>query len=621
VTAPSETLGQIEYRWHDVLDLSPFVSTMPSESLRDWDLLVRPWVRHPHLDGLGESVCYQVLPAGRAALAWRYENDAGAEREDGTPGRPLFSRVLVGKSSLLTPELAIALTRAGLPEAAGPPPGQVEKGGVLPTIAVADLAATASLIADMLDQQAAEQAESLRPIIVEALRQPGIPLGISLGNPHILCSPMAGQQCALLWGLWRIGGYLLGPASRAWSFSTFEPPLGDADPATLPDVVFRQVKSTSLAPARTRIEAKLRLSEPIQLDEQDFFVDLVTGLLAEYRAGGAERLRRLITASSGSEYPQSALLVGTRLSAIHAALRSASPRAARPNVRPAQAPQVTINPMESPDHGYPVPTGTAADGQERPGYGHPAPPGPSLRRVVAEPEPPAYHALPPYSTSDPELPAQLESPDRQVEVPVRGKHHAGSGGSAAVAAPSGEGRSDVRQARSAADDAAPRRGQPVSEVLKKLSRAKDSAEFQSWLKLIHDPEQSPAYDRVKSRREVAKPDWYRRVCDLYDNDDAIITPVLAEIFSVIVIPDLDDDEVMTKTAEWADTFPVPMVGGLLEAAGESGKWQKMMSHLALRLAYRWLSENQLVDVAAYSAQEQPVRESVRSRITRLTGRS
>ena len=59
---------------------------MSQESLRGWDARIRAWVRHPHVEGLSESVCYQVFPNGRAALAWRYWDRQAAEREDGTRG-------------------------------------------------------------------------------------------------------------------------------------------------------------------------------------------------------------------------------------------------------------------------------------------------------------------------------------------------------------------------------------------------------------------------------------------------------------------------------------------------------------------------------------------------------
>jgi hypothetical protein len=103
VAEERDIIHQIEYRWHDRRDLSPVASTMSQESLRGWDSWIRAWVRHPHADCLRQSVCYQLLPTGRAALAWRYEDWQAAEREDGTRGRPLVSRVLAGQASLLTP--------------------------------------------------------------------------------------------------------------------------------------------------------------------------------------------------------------------------------------------------------------------------------------------------------------------------------------------------------------------------------------------------------------------------------------------------------------------------------------------------------------------------------------
>src|SRR5262249_34170755 len=147
-------IHQIEYRWHDRRDLSPSASTMSPDSLRGWDSWIRTWVRHPHVEGLGESVCYQVHPTGRAALAWRYEDLQAADRADGTRGRPLVSRVLAGQASQLTPDLAIVLCHTGLPQWAGPAPGSVTADADLAVIGVGELSALARDQAPGLDRAA-----------------------------------------------------------------------------------------------------------------------------------------------------------------------------------------------------------------------------------------------------------------------------------------------------------------------------------------------------------------------------------------------------------------------------------------------------------------------------------
>lgn len=172
--ADVQDLHQIEYRHHQTKDLSPVASSIAStESLAGWDSRIRAWVRHPHADKLSESACYQVFSNRQAALAWRHWDATAASREDGTVGRPLVSRVLVGPDSVLTPPVAIAACRAGLSaEWAGPLPGQVEAGDVLPKVSHDALTGLADHMAGELDQASAIQA-GLQAVVAAALVEPG----------------------------------------------------------------------------------------------------------------------------------------------------------------------------------------------------------------------------------------------------------------------------------------------------------------------------------------------------------------------------------------------------------------------------------------------------------------
>src|SRR5258708_13357184 len=119
----TQDLHQIEYRHHQTRDLSPVASSMSRESVLGWDARIRAWVRHPHSESLSESVCYQVFPNGAAALAWRYWDKQAAVRADGSHGRPLVSRVLIGQAGVLTPQVPVALCPTAPPPALiGPPP-------------------------------------------------------------------------------------------------------------------------------------------------------------------------------------------------------------------------------------------------------------------------------------------------------------------------------------------------------------------------------------------------------------------------------------------------------------------------------------------------------------------
>ena len=109
---------QIEYRWHPDYDLSPVASSMPRELTMRWDAQIRNWVRHPGTDGPAESVRYQIVQGGLAALAWRYRDIKVTEADGRAQSRPLGSRVLVGAARTLSPEMAVILCRSGLPAAA-----------------------------------------------------------------------------------------------------------------------------------------------------------------------------------------------------------------------------------------------------------------------------------------------------------------------------------------------------------------------------------------------------------------------------------------------------------------------------------------------------------------------
>src|SRR6185437_3172729 len=312
-----DIIHQIEYRWHDRRDLSPIASTMSPDSLRGWDSWIRTWVRHPHVEGLGESVCYQVQPNGRAAIAWRYQDWQAAGEQDGTRGRPLVSRVLAGQSSQLTAEVAIALCHTGLPKWAGPPPGRVATDADLAGVGIDALTGLAREQAARLDAAVAAQQDCLLPIVAPALADSHTPIAVHLADADILKPPGQGLPCLVLWGLWRIVSPVLGTGGRGWSFSTFELPLGDVDPATMPDILFRQAQYTSRAVARPRKELKLRLFESRPADEASEFFELATWLLAEFAENGGHGLRQLIGSWQGADKS-----VQPRISRIYEELRA-----------------------------------------------------------------------------------------------------------------------------------------------------------------------------------------------------------------------------------------------------------------------------------------------------------
>jgi hypothetical protein len=316
-------LHQIEYRHHQTRDFSPAASSMPSrESLAGWDTRVRAWVRHPHSDELRESACYQVFANGRAALAWRYQDERFTIRPDGTSGRPLCSRVLVGPETLLTPKTAVALSRTG-PTAAlvGSLPGEVPDDATLPTVAGDELRSLVQGLAPVLDREA-EGVRGLQAVVAAALMEPVTPLGVFLPEEPL----NDGVQGLLVWGLLQITEPLLGSTRSwgGWSFSTYEHPLGDRDPATLPAIVFRQVAPRPMAPSRYRVEAKVRPYDPTALDPGMPYGDrleLAGRLVDEYRKRGGPGLRQFIEGCCGTEEP-----VEVRVQRLEETLAGASSR-------------------------------------------------------------------------------------------------------------------------------------------------------------------------------------------------------------------------------------------------------------------------------------------------------
>jgi hypothetical protein len=330
-------IHQVEYRWHPVKDLFPVASSMSPESTRGWDIRMRAWVRHPPVDAPVQSVCYQVLPPNGAvtALAWRSRQAVGQEG-----GRPHVSRVLVGNSSLLTPEVAIALCRMGLPTLAGERPGQVATGAELPTIGAAELEALAGGAVDWLDRETRDGAvaDGLSQVIAAAIANPGSPLAIGLPAAELSRLPGDGPQARLLWGLWRIARPLLGTVRRGWSFSTFEVPVGAGDPSALPDIVFRSDAAVPPGPAAGgRKEASAVPGDPGRLagSPQAW---LAEWLVAEYTEGGGEAVQRVI-AQCGVEQPLQA-----RLAAVYDLLHAKWARAAMPVTadKPAQPAGQTV---------------------------------------------------------------------------------------------------------------------------------------------------------------------------------------------------------------------------------------------------------------------------------------
>jgi hypothetical protein len=593
----SDMIHQIEYRWHDRKDLSPIASTMSPDSLRGWDSWIRTWVRHPHVEGLGESVCYQIdHSTGRAALAWRYEDWQAADRADGTRGRPLVSRVLTGSASQLSPDVAIVLCHTGLPAGAGSPPGSVMVDADLASISADGLAALARDHTAGLDRVAAAQQGCLLRLVAQALADSQTPIAVHLPDADILKPPDRGLPCPLLWGLWRIAGPVLGGASRGWSFSTFELPPGDVDPATMPDILFRQAHYTPRPIARPRKELKIRPFEPQPAEENGEFTELAAWLIDEYQEAGGDRLKQLIESWRGTDRSAQ-----PRISRIYEELQArrapATPsipvtppmprlpgpewlRRSEPRSEPMRVQPVIVDPVRV----DPVRIEQAVF-QPEPVEAQPVEAQPLEERV----EPPAVQSAPdaaqlpepeqPEPGPEPETDPATEDSRRleSLEEPVP---------SAAGLPSEATGYPQRRPT--------PARLLPMNALLKKLPEAEN---FRDIVRDIFDERHQPEYnERLLSRREIFKPDWYQKV-SLKSHQDALID-LLAEIFGIVIVPDLELPEVTEKVGQWVDQAAPSVIGGLLAAAKQSGydSSLKMMEIVQHRLAHRWTVDNDIDDL-------------------------
>ncbi len=613
MTEAQDIIHQIEYRWHDRRDLSPIASTMSPDSLRGWDSWVRAWVRHPHADGLGESVCYQVQPNGRAAIAWRYEDRQTAERADGSRGRPLVSRVLAGQVDQLTPEVAIALCHTGLPGWTGPPPGAVATDADLATVPASALTRLAREQAPGLDQAAAAQQNCLLQVIAAALADSRTPIAVHLPDADILKPPGKGLPCLLLWGLWRTVRPVLGSGGRGWSFSTFELPLGDVDPGTMPEILFRQAQHTPRPVARPRKELKLRLFEPNPPERSEVkeYVELAAWLLAEYHEVGGDGLRRLVESWQGADKSAQ-----PRISRIYEELRAKRSPATPPGpVQPGKALlpdrewRGRWEPKSEPMRIDPV---LIEPVSIEPVQVEPGPEPVELEPGPFEPEPadlqPEYREetedafddeqFTPHQPIRSPWPRYTPGQDRMVD-PVfaewqesAGKHRSADALREQTERYAHEGP-EPEPERSQRHQSAGRR-LAVSVLLKNLPEAESQEQFHEIVRDILDERSLPDYDdRRLSRREISKPGWYSKI-SARSHPDALID-ILAGIFEIVIIQDLDLPEVTGRVAEWADEAEPFVIAGLLAAARQSGddsSW-KMMEIIQQRLAYRWMLANDL----------------------------
>ncbi len=152
-------------------------------------------------------------------------------------------------------------------------------------------------------------------LIATALRHPRSPLSVLLPGIDVLESPGYSPALKLLWGLWRTTAPLVpDQAVRGWSFSTYEPPLGAAQGAELPSIVFRNEEHEwpDQHPVNYRTEVAVRPKSP---DDAPTAEPVSAALATAFRTFEPGYLEHLLKRTAAS-WPE----LADRLTAIESAI-------------------------------------------------------------------------------------------------------------------------------------------------------------------------------------------------------------------------------------------------------------------------------------------------------------
>jgi hypothetical protein len=567
-------IHQFECRWQPTADLSPVAASSTHDYILAWYERLARSIR-PALPGAGvpaASVRYEIFPDGTAALAWRQWSGDAIALQDDTDRRPLVARILVGDAQLLTPEVAVVISHTGMPDVIGLPPGQVSAGTVLPPIDPRDLFALVRDVTDRLDQQAGAE-PGLNSVIAAALSSPHIALSVQLPEAAMRLPPQGGPQAPLLWGLRRTVWPLLADQVSGypgWSFSTYEPPLGEGDTRTLTDIVFRTATKVAQAPLSTRREVTVWLRDPDRAPAPTPNDDLAVTLVAAFRDVGGEALVHNL-ATIAQHYPE----MEGRLRATYGSLLTLptpGPRSAR--------------------RAEPIPVPRRIPSM--------APGAPGVPAIPAEVEAPADLSPPPLASPEAPLdPAVMPSPAhrlapgrmaRPAEPPPAGVRTAAMPDALADVAddtqpPFPAGRRDERGSSY--------RLPGICVLLDRLYAGPGDPEFAAVRHAILTLRQLPVSgDRAAARKLMPERDWY--LSALRTDDRWHIAQTLEAIFRLTVIPDLRIPEVTEELNRWAYEMaaPVPVIIALSDAARRSGDSEQalMKQALCLALGQRWMAE-------------------------------
>ena len=641
MTRPQE-IHQFECRWQLDRDVAPIAASIQLASIQDWFERLAHSIRAPD-PGPGvpaASVCYATFRNETAAVIWRYWDRNAVALDDDAERRPLVTRVLFGVNQWLNPKLAMALCYGGLPGIIGPAPGQVSVGDRLPPVDARELAELSKDVTVELDQRAGRE-PGLDRTIAAALNDRDTPLAIQLPERMMGGSPQGGPQGRLLWGLRQtVWPLLLIPGTgahgeRGWSFSTYEPPLGNFDPVGLANIVFRVTKEAHQA-MNTRPEIIVRPREPGQRPAAP--LDELAALLVEAfcRLGGGELRARL--GAFADSYPS----LDRRFQAVYTSLLAMNTPMSGPgrvtplapvdpppasSLAPAAVtaesavppPETTVERPE--DFAEPAVTTRAPTGADpeaastvpapsprpSPRSELPRAASPSRPATAGRPEPPTPYVPPePPLTGEDDLggePAQrgAHGGGPPWDTPTSGDAHADQ---RAVARPAGPGRHGRDQ---------PPRQLSVLDLLDYLQDGPAERWFAEACELLLDwTDPPPAVERAAARDRMPERGWYIPV--LLDDDPWDIDPILEAIFRLTVVPDLNSPAVTWELAQWALSCPTGVIRALSAAAAHQQAGQAeghMAEALAPALAKRWLTEHGIYAYAVLPEDIQIVSPAVR----------
>jgi len=581
-------IDQYEYRWQPAKDFSLIAGSRPTRELSRWSELISLWVRHPPVDAPLQSIRYEIFEDGTAALAWRQRDTQADGFQDETEGRPEVSRLLIGPFGLLTPGIAVALCRTGLPEdLIGRRLGLASADIPLPQVDAGALDILVRREAPALDNQALDEGTGLYKAIATALTAVDTPLSVQLPDRSIVGPLHEGMQGPLMWGLLRTLLPLLGyDCGRGWSFSTFEKPAGEMDTRGLPGIVFRNHVISSKRPANMRTEIVVRPFDKSDLPDRVQYQEFAELLIAAYRRLGGKALAQCLAPLR--ELPSLEQRIEQAQERLYDALPTEALSAARQDRARGTDSQSTDPAMtQSPESDVP------SAGEARWSFDDAAPDGPpagasamSSRPAAPNPSLPQPADIPPWYKQLPATPPMSEPPSWQKRMDASEVASSRANRTAPPLPAGGH-----RQPRSGTGTQPP---SSLSNVFDQLDQGPADPRFESALESLWSGTFAdlPA-ERHAVRRRLPENGWY--IDALWQHHGARFEETLGKIFERAVTPDLDQPEVAEELAGWVSlpSTPPSVFRALNDAAQALSGWQDLMDQVLVpALGRRWLAEHE-----------------------------